>query len=329
MGRVVKTTKGDGLEEPTPTKVRRRFQGWLRKKPARNRRLLTRVAVGTAKATAHYAVFTAPGQVKRGARKARNAVKREVAARRGHEIVYDEDHPERTLGGRVIPDPTKIHKRRFGKRSFTCFSCSTMFDSAELLNQHFILAHASEQMIYKKKAQQPALHLGTTKKTNGKVIVKPVKGKPVGRHRTVAKTPEDRRAAKIVAANRARMDKIGAKAVAGDSTAANLVARGFAEYAAGASGKLKLSQIEADALGLEKAMAQAAESIRAYKLKLIQAGFDPGDIQNLTRASDSLTETGAYFANFIATLKENLAAEIKAAKARQAGARIDDQTLTS
>lgn len=329
MGRVVKTTKDDGLEEAGTVKAGRRMRGWLRKKPARNRHLLVRVAVGTAKATAHYAVFTAPGQVKRTYRKTRNAVDREVAARRGHEIVYDEDHPERTLGGKIIPDPTKIHKRKFGRRSFTCFSCSTMFESAELLNQHFILAHANEEMIYKKKAEQPALHLGTTKKTNGKVIVKPVKGKPSGRHRSTAKTPEDRRAEKIVAANRARMDKIGAKAVAGDSTAANLVARGFAEYAASGTGRLKLSQIEADALGLEKAMAQAAEHVRAYKLRLVQAGFDPGDIQNLTRASDSLTETGAYFANFIATVKENMAAEIKAAQARRAGAVVDDQTLTS
>lgn len=329
MGRVVKTTKGDGLEEAAPTKVRRRFQGWLRKKPARNRHVVHRVVAGTAKATAHYAVFTAPGQAKRAYRKSRNAVKREMAARRGHEIVYDEEHPERTLGGKVIPDLTKIHKRKFGRRSFTCFSCSTMFVSAELLNQHFILAHANEALIYKKKAEQPSLHLGTTKKTDGKVIVKPVKGKPTGRHRGGAKTPEDRRVEKIIAANRARMDKIGAQAVAGDSTAANLVARGFAEYAVSGRGRLKLSQIEADALGMEKALAGAAEAVRAYKLSLVQGGFDPGDIQNLTRAGDSLTETGAYFANFIATLKENLAADIKAAKARKAGAGVDDQTLTS
>ena len=334
MARTVRTTKRDVTDDVTEApsaraRAGKAFQGWLRKKPTRNRHVLHRVAAGTTKATVHYFVFTAPGQAKRAARKARNKIDRELAARRGHEIVYDEDHPERTLGGKIIPDPTKIHKRRFGKRSFTCFSCSTMFGSAELLNQHFMIAHANETMIYKRRVEQPALHLGTTAKTQGKVLVKPVKGKPVGRHRTVAKTPEDRRAAKIVAANRARMDKIGARAMAGDSTAANLVSRGFAEYAAGATGKLKLSQIEADALGMEKALHLAAEHVKSYKLKLVQAGFDPGDIQNLTRASDSLTNTGAYFANFIATLKENLAHEIKAAQARKAGASIDDQTLTS
>lgn len=294
----------DGLT-PTP----RRGGGRKARKPLRDR-IWWRVVRGTSKGTV------------RGIRVGTPMV---ISATKKAHARYKEGRTfESAFGADYVPEQGEIPPRKFARgASYVC--CGRRFKSVEWLNQHHEEAHGGENPEVAKKAK-PKLYISKTAKTLGKVTVVPTGDKPTGRHRPSKATPAKTRVDALIAAHRDAMDKIGEKAVMDDDSAARFIHRGFQQLEGEKVGTI--SQIQATLLGLERAVGGGAEAISAYRQKLIQKGFDPAHVQNLSRMADELEAAARRGSATIAVILDELAEEIAAAKKRlEGGVKLDDATL--
>lgn len=208
------------------------------------------------------------------------------------------------------------------RTTFSC--CNRRFRNSEALNEHHEREHAADEA-EKAARPQPKLVISTTKRTSGQRRVKPVPNVPTGRHRPGRTNAT--RADALVAAHRDTLTKIGEKAAMTDSTAPNLVRQGFATIEDGPLGGLRA--IENLATGMEVALGVGSGAYKALRMKMIQAGFDPAHLQQLARIEELLADAARRNSAFIATLKDELAPEIKAAKERLAGDRPADSLLAN
>lgn len=206
------------------------------------------------------------------------------------------------------------------KTTYRC--CNRRFGTPEALNAHHVREHAEDEA-EKAARPTPKLVISTTARSTGKRHVQPVKGTPTGRHR--ARKPGSTRVEALVAAHRATMTEIGKKEIMAEASGPGTVARGFKQMTEGALPPL--SKIEATFLGLEVAFAQAADFFENERLKMIQAGYDPGHLHKLVLLKEQMTKSASTSTSFIATLKEELADAIKAAKERAEGNAPNDKAL--
>jgi hypothetical protein len=221
------------------------------------------------------------------------------------------------------PEPGEIPDERIWLRtSYRC--CNRRFKTPEALNAHHVREHAHDEA-EKVARPKPKLVLSTTARSNGKRLVQPVKGTPTGRHR--ASKPGTTRAEALVAAHRTTMSKIGEKAVMAENGAPLKISQAAKQLEEGTLGGL--TAIENLHLGMEKALSELAGGYEAYRLKMIQAGFDPGHLNQLARIQADLEMAAKRSSSFIATLKDELAEAIKAAQQRAAGDAPADKILTS
>lgn len=131
----------------------------------------------------------------------------------------------------------------------------------------------------------------------------------------------------LIKAHRAKIDTIGRVAVA-ENEVAKRVKKAFQELFD--HKPRKLSGMEELALGMEQAEAYAAEVIESYRLFLIQKSFDPANLMPLVKVQECHERAALEWTKHIVVIKEELAAEIAAAKRRREGAAEtvpDDETL--
>lgn len=211
--------------------------------------------------------------------------------------------------GGFEPDPDEIPTRHWSRVRFTCAACGRSWKTADGLNAHFTRVHGWE------RPKDPDNRAGS-----------PVRNrKPTGKRR-VKGAPKRRPPTATVDKRRNFWNEIGARAMDNGF----LAAMKNAWIAFGTSKARSLSAIREDLLGLEQVMGGiATENIDNYRRKLIHMGFDPAYVQNLTRAKAAVEEAARHFSATIAVIEDELAEDIKAAKARQAGARPADSVLAN
>lgn len=283
----------------------------IRRAHRRKRKVLVRVAsfgwrlgkgtaVGTAKRVAKYTPM------------AYNAAAEKVAKERAKQR-FPKDYE---------PEPGEIPDEAYRMRT-TYRCCNRRFGTPEALNAHHQREHAHDEA-EKAARPTPKLVISATARSAGKRHVQPVKGTPTGRHR--ARKPGTTRAEALVAAHRDAMTKIGKDALMAESGAPLKIAQGFKQIAE--ESKFKLSGVEKLALGMEQAFAQGASAYEAYRLGMIQKGYDPGHLHELVLMKNELESLAKRSSSFIATLKDELRSAVKEAEERQKGERPDDETLT-
>lgn len=219
------------------------------------------------------------------------------------------------------PEPGEIPDEAWRVRT-TYRCCNRRFKSPEALNAHHIREHAEDEA-EKAARPMPEFVVSATARSAGKRHVQPVQGVPTGRHR--ARKPGTTRAEALVEAHRDIMTKIGKEAVMAESGAPLKIKQGFKVIAD--ESKFKLSGVEALALGMEQAYAEGASAYEAYRLGMIQKGYDPGHLHELVLIKSGLEALAKRSSAFIATLKEEIAPDVKAAEERKKGQRPDDETL--
>jgi hypothetical protein len=219
------------------------------------------------------------------------------------------------------PEPGEVPDEAWRVRT-TYRCCNRRFATPEALNAHHVREHAEDEA-EKVARPKPKLVISTTARSTGKRHVQPVKGTPTGRHR--ARKPGSTRAEALVAAHRATMTKIGEREIMAEASGPGVVARGFRQMAEGTLPALP--KIEATFLGLEVAFAQAADFFENERLKMIQAGYDPAHLHKLVILKEQMSKSASTSSSFIATLKEELADAIKAAKERAEGNAPTDKQL--
>lgn len=209
----------------------------------------------------------------------------------------------RRFGADESPDPDEIPGRKWSTVRYTCVQCRRSWKTAAAINAHFKAVHQWE------REPDPENRAGT-----------PVFGRrPHGKRKAKGARPRtaavDKRTAWTRIGQRAMENGLAAKLKAAWSDIAKSRPR-------------KLSQIKEDLLALEQVYGSVAnESINAYRRHLIRLGFDPADVQNLTRAAAAAEDMARYFSSTIAVIEENLAEDIAAAKARASGTKPDDSVL--
>lgn len=120
----------------------------------------------------------------------------------------------------------------------------------------------------------------------------------------------------LIEAHRVRINTIGRVAVA-ENEVAKRVKKAFQELFD--NKPRKLSTMEELALGMEQAESFAAEVIEGYRLFLIQRSFDPALLMALNKIQSRYEENAQDWTRHIVVIKEELAAEIAAAKRRREG----------
>jgi hypothetical protein len=219
------------------------------------------------------------------------------------------------------PEPGEIPDEAWRIRT-TYRCCNRRFATPEALNAHHVREHAEDEA-EKAARPTPKLVISTTARSAGKRHVQPVKGTPTGRHR--ARKPGSTRAEALVEAHRETMTKIGEREIMAEVSGPGIVARGFKQMHEGSLPALP--KIEATFLGLEMAFAQAADFYENERLKMIQAGYDPAHLHKLVILQELMAKAASSNSSFIATLKEELADAIKAAKERAEGNAPTDKQL--
>jgi hypothetical protein len=284
----------------------------VRRAARRKRKIIVRVASfgwrlgkGTAKGTARRVVKYSPVVYGKVADK--------VAETRAKQRFPADYEPE---PGEVPDEAVRLHT------TYRC--CNRRFKSPEALNDHYQREHA-ENDAEKAARPQPKLVISTTARSAGKRHVHPVPNTPTGRHR--ARKPGSTRADDLVAAHRATMTKIGEKAAMAENGAPLKIIQGAKQMGDGPLGGV--TAIEDLALGMERALGELAGAYETYRLKMIQAGFDPGWLMQLSRIQADLEMAAKRSSSFIASLKDELADAIAAAKERAEGNAPSDKMLTS
>lgn len=219
------------------------------------------------------------------------------------------------------PEDGEIPARKFTvKSTYKC--CDRRFKSPEALNRHHEREHTGEP-VERAEQPRPSLFTSATARSAGTRTVKPVAGVPGGRHRSGKRNLTPAQA--LIDAHRAKFDEIGRKTMATDDTAAHYIKRGFTHLIDGPLGAL--SQIECDFLGMEQALNIGDEAIKDYRLKMINRGYTGDYLTKLSQMAEKLEDAAMQASAFIAELKSELAPEIAAAKARQAGRAPSDADL--
>lgn len=139
---------------------------------------------------------------------------------------------------------------------------------------------------------------------------------PKKRKRRPEAGPPDKTEA-LIKAHRARINKIGSVAMA-ENQVAKLVKKAFQELFD--NKPRKLSAMEELALGMEQADSYAAEAVESYRLFLIQRNFDPALLMALNNVQTAYEKAAQEWTKHIVVIKDELAAEIAAAKRRREGA---------
>lgn len=273
------------------------------------RSMLNRVLVGTLKGTARGLARGGVG-AKDATVNARQKIQ-DARAARHFEAGYEPEPGQIPLKGRPLLG------------SITCLYCKVRFADPEGLAGHLDFAHAKDTP-KAKLPPQPQLAFGRTRALFGKVIVRPVKGGPTGRHRPKSVGPNRRvEATKIVADYNQKIQQIGTYM----SDAIRMLRNGYQSMLD--DRPRTISQIGELSRGLEAVNAFAAEVFRELRMRDIQRGFDPADVQGYSRLADAFDEASRHAGSIIHTLEANLAQEIAAAKARKAGQTLTDDILAN
>jgi hypothetical protein len=315
MAAPAKSRKGGGRKERKQARERKRQNDEakkIRRAHRRKRKIVVRLASfgwrltkGTMKGTATRVIKYTP--VVYGAARSKAA---ETYAKQRFPKEYE-------------PEPGEVPDEAWRvKTTYRC--CNRRFRSPETLNDHYQREHAEDEA-EKVARPQPKLVISTTARSAGKRHVQPVAGTPTGRHR--ARKPGTTRADDLVAAHRETMTKIGEKAAMAENGAPLKISQAAKQMSEGPLGGL--AAIESLALGMEKALADLAGGYDSWRLKMIQAGFDPGHLMQLPRIQADLEMAAKRNSSFIATLKDELADAIAAAKQRAEGNAPSDKLLTS
>jgi hypothetical protein len=286
-------------------KSRRKGKSFIRKalgsKPAstKKRSWVGRLAKGTAKGTAKL--------VAKGSVKAAKAVNRKV-----HKARMDRKFPEG-----YEPEPGEIPKGKFSRTATV--AGGRRFDSPEAAMKYTEKVGAAEPEVTRKERPTGSLEWGR----KGKVRVRPptTRRPPAGRHRTAKHRTK---AEALIAAHRDKLNKIGSKAVDSNGIARQ-INKGFKELLETRPGTL--GQMDELALGMEQAMAVAAEAVENYRLNLIKRGYDPGYLVSLNSIQEKYEQAAAQWSTHIAVIRIELAVEIAAAIRRQGGSVPSDKDL--
>lgn len=287
-------------------RTRTKKKGFIRKalgpKPAttaKKRPWAWRLAKGTAKGTVRLAA-------KHGGKAARAA---------GTKIKTFRDN--RKFPDDYTPEPGEIPKGRRARTSTTVGG--KRFDTPEAAMAYAERVGSAEPEV--KRAERPTGSLEWGKR--GKVRVRPATTRkpPAGRHRP---SPRKTRVEALIAAHRDKLTKIGSVAVSENEVAKKLK-KAFQEL--DDNKPRKLSQMEELALGMEQVHAFASEVVANYRLFLIQKGFDPADLMPLVNVGEKYDQAALEWTKYIVVIKDNLSAEIAAAKRRRTGIVPDDETL--
>ncbi|HET9144183.1 hypothetical protein [Actinophytocola sp.] len=143
--------------------------------------------------------------------------------------------------------------------------------------------------------------------------------RPTAKKKTAKKKapkPKDKTDA-LIKAHRDKLTKIGSVAVA-ENEVAKFVKKAFQELFD--HKPRRLSQMEQLALGMEQADAYAAEVVESLRMFYIQRGFDPALLMALNNVQSAYEVAAEEWTKHIVVIKDELAAEIAAAKRRREGA---------
>lgn len=287
-----------------------RKKGFIRKafgkkaSTAKKRNFFWRLIKGTAKGTVKLAI--------KGGKKAWGAAETKIKSYKSSKSFPD---------GYAV-EPGEIPK---GKRtSTTTVVGNRHFDSPEAAMAYADKVAKSEPEVVKADRPKPTLEWTNHGKNSGKVRVRPVATKkpPSGRHREAA---HRNKVDALIAAHRDKLSEIGRKAVMKEEGIASQVKRGFDELLVTRPGKL--SGMEELALGMEQAMAVAAEAVQNYRMNMIKKNFDPADLMALRKIEEDYEDAALNWTKFIVVLKTEMADEIAAARRRMAGEVPSDEDL--
>lgn len=205
---------------------------------------------------------------------------------------------------------TPVWKRATGA-SYQCLSCRRKWTSAKALIDHQERVHGHESPAWEEEHARAA--------------------RKVRRGATTKQKVRGRRArATEAAVNTAATTNGVRKMITVETSAIIQLKVGWGTF--GDARPTKLSQIRADMLGMEQVFgATAAESIGNYRRRLIAIGFDPALLMHLQGAERAAEEMARRFSATIATIEEELAKDIAAAKARgkDVGSKPDDAVLAN
>jgi hypothetical protein len=256
-----------------------------------------RVLAGTAKGTIKIVFLRGPVAIGRGVHRLAGWTK-EQRQREHFEDGYRPEFDE-------VPENT----RRPG--AHLCGGCGKRFKTTEGLGRHFLQAHADEAPEPKKHERHlaPVLDMHATGRHRGKVAVRPGSTATRGRHRPAKSRTH---VENLIKANRAKLDKIGARAVS-DIDEIQALKAAFDAFSMIQTGGL--SRMTETAVGMEQVFGgAAADAVNNYRLKLIALGIDPEQLTGLIRVNSLLDELGAAWTSWIVALKDDLKNEIERAK---------------
>jgi hypothetical protein len=219
-----------------------------------------------------------------------------------------------------VPEATRPKNApRFTRYTQLTCACGKSCSSVEALNRHLVEKHRGETRNFATK--RPKIQRGHTRRTNGKVIVRPA-GTGGGRHRARHHLPSFQRVDAIIAAHREQITKIGETIMAADSAAAAFrrAAKQFAE----SPSPQTLRDLTEQCIGMERASASISDAIRDWERMLTRqadpgdrrgANIDPALVRPFTRAAREHVEAmGREFTRFIAAFQEFYRPEIAAAR---------------
>lgn len=244
--------------------------------------------LGTAKIAGYAAAGIAVGAVE-GTRRTVPHVKRHVQKRRASKWVSHK-----------MP---KVERKRGEwrvKHAVNCV-CGETFTSLDELNSHYREKHATET---RTTAPRPAhtIHHGYTRRTAGKVKVRPAPGTPVGRHRTRPDTAGHDKATAFVERHRRTIEERG-RAVMSDSTsAAHAVTRAWT----GVGDTIPRGTEEVLNLiaGLAAAASDKADALSELRKTLIgRLNLDPLVVHGLTPIIDLADAEAAQWTAIVNTIE--------------------------
>lgn len=201
-------------------------------------------------------------------------------------------------------DEVPMRRRRLFRAQYHCFACKRKYASAYGLNKHFSTVHGSEPVRFADRDKEIKI-IG--RDGTSKVRVRPAPSRPP----------------------RGRTTTTNTRSTTVDSVIAQAIRTAWAHMQE--ARPKKLSEIRADMVGLEQALAgHGVEAVAQYRAWLIGGvHFDPVTVQGLKAASEALEEAGRAFSKVIATIDEVYAKEIAAALKAKGGQQPSANTLGS
>lgn len=232
----------------------------------------------------------------------------------------------RTLWGDVDKPPARGAWFKRGD-NFTCV-CGFSTRDVQEHTRHMLEQHRSES---RAPRPLPSLTLGTTRRTAGKTIVRPVGWVPTGRHRKpVNRTVAVKQAVESLAERyRARITKLGERQMSVDGSSARIIGNAFRSYSDLPTPK-KLSGLRDEFAGTERGFALAMDAVyeRGRVLKRPAenggAGIAPELVDAWVRETqDALSDAAVAASKFIAGFDVVYDLQIKAARGQLGTPGID------